>query len=170
MNRCVVANGKFAVYEDGTINEIVEVPAKVHISMGYHHASSGGKYYLVHRLIAEAFIPNPENKPYVNHKDGNKGNNAVENLEWVTPAENTQHAYDIGLISGKRFKTSGNSIKRIRVLQGMTQKALAEASQISAPFLSDLEKGNRDAKLETLCRIASALGCTVNELIDKKGA
>jgi hypothetical protein len=49
------------------------------------------KQMAVHRLVALAFLPNPDNKPYVNHKDMNPSNNRVSNLEWVTEGENTRH-------------------------------------------------------------------------------
>lgn len=56
----------------------------------------------VHRMVALTFIDNPDNKPYVNHINGNRSDNNVENLEWVTPSENTQHAVDTGLFKSGR--------------------------------------------------------------------
>lgn len=53
------------------------------------------KNYTIHRLVAQTFIPNIEGKPYVNHKDWNKLNNMVQNLEWVTASENIRHKFDV---------------------------------------------------------------------------
>ena len=61
------------------------------------------KTYLIHVLVARAFIPNPDNLPIVHHKDGNKKNNRVDNLQWVTYGQNLQYAYD----SGRKKPPSG---------------------------------------------------------------
>ena len=65
--------------------------------------------FKVHRLVAETFIDNVNNKPYVNHIDGDKLNNTIDNLEWVTASENTQHAFDTGLIMVKNGIENHNS-------------------------------------------------------------
>jgi hypothetical protein len=63
----------------------------------YVYVKIGSKSYRMHRLVAQTYIPNPENKAQVNHMDGNKYNNMLCNLEWATPSENMQHACDTGL-------------------------------------------------------------------------
>lgn len=65
--------------------------------------------YQIHRLVAETFISNELNKPQVNHKDGNKQNNRVDNLEWVTQLENMQHAWSNGLIQGNAGENNSRS-------------------------------------------------------------
>lgn len=59
------------------------------------------KIHSIHRLIATAFIPNPDNLPVINHIDGNRGNNDISNLEWCTQLENMRHAFKTGLIKHK---------------------------------------------------------------------
>jgi len=66
-------------------------------SHGYLTVSVGGKLLRIHRLVALAFLPNPDDKEQVNHKDGNKMNNHRDNLEWCTSGENLKHALDTGL-------------------------------------------------------------------------
>lgn len=71
------------------------------------------KTEFVHQLVALAFIPNPDKKPYINHKDGNPQNNNTENLEWCTPRENTIHSINVlknGIKTVNQYDLDGNFI------------------------------------------------------------
>lgn len=76
----------------------------------------------IHRLVAETFIPNPENKETVNHKDGDKTNNFANNLEWVNRTEQMHHAYDLGLKASRigsdnyNAKLTDEQVREIRKL------------------------------------------------------
>lgn len=99
-----------------------------HDTNGYVSVTlSGQRSYRVHRLVAEAFIPNPENKPEVNHIDGNKQNNNVSNLEWCSHSENNIHAYRVlGKKSHLEGKLGKNNPFSKRVLQIKDGKIIAE--------------------------------------------
>ena len=71
---------------------------------GYIYVRVNKKKYALHRLVALSFIKNPENKPFVNHIDGNKLNNTTQNLEWLTCSENNKHAHKLGLTNGHKRK------------------------------------------------------------------
>lgn len=95
-----------------------------YLSVGIHH-----KTFMVHRLVAKAFIPNPDNKPFVNHMDGNKTNNCFSNLEWCTCAENNAHARATGL----NIQSSGYAV----TYKSATTKQKAIANLKDTSKLSD---------------------------------
>lgn len=84
--------------------------------------AEGLRYRMVHRLIAVTFIPNPDNLPEVNHKDGIKNNNSVINLEWCTSGQNHSHAVAIGLIktgiAHHHSKLTAEEVRAIREASG----------------------------------------------------
>ena len=107
--------------------------------------------YRVHRLVAEAFIPNPENKTDVNHIDGIKTNNQASNLEWVTHQENVIHAYYTGLREGRKGENHhGNKLTERNVLEirdiweshdnKLSQGSIAEMFNVSQGSISAIVK------------------------------
>ena len=93
-----LTKGKYIVFPTGEIfNLYGERMVGCIDRCGYKEVILNGKMERVHRVVAEMFIPNTLNKKCVNHKDGNKLNNNVENLEWCTHSENTLHSFENGL-------------------------------------------------------------------------
>lgn len=107
------------------------------------------KFYLVHRLIAEHFIPNPKNYLFVNHIDGNKRNNDISNLEWCTPSYNNSHALYAGLRKSSSGERHGKAkltdkkvieIRRILFLKEMNQRQVAEKYNVSSKTINQIFK------------------------------
>ena len=109
---------------------------------GYLRVSIGKKLMFIHRLVAEKYIPNPENKPQVNHKDGNKLNNCVDNLEWVTNQENRNHAVDNDLqVTGEKCswaKLTEENVKEIRANPGYENEYWARKFKVSRGTINDV--------------------------------
>ena len=108
------------------------VPIKLRIRNGYYSycecINNVKRDVVVHRQVAERYIPNPHNKPCVNHIDGNKLNNDVSNLEWVTHKENSQHASRLGLNDYQKTRKTKNNVSA-RTL------TMAEANEIRATYV-----------------------------------
>ena len=96
-------------------------------SDGYLNIYFKGSCHSVHRWVANTFIPNPDNKPQVNHIDGDKTNNSIYNLEWCTPSENVAHSYKLGLASNKGERHPQSILKEchIPVIRAMSNQGMS---------------------------------------------
>ena len=137
---------------------------------GYLRVSIGKQLKFVHRLVAEKYIPNPNNLPQVNHKDGNKLNNCVDNLEWVSNKDNRAHALKEGLhLYGEKCPWS--KLKEqdvIYILDNypkMTIKDLALKFNVNRNTISDIVHHRTWKQLK---RYAELSQNEVIELKDKK--
>ncbi len=108
------------------------------------------KLFKSHRLVAETFIPNGDTKLQLNHKDGNKHNNIVTNLEWCTATENIQHSWDIGLRDGTHEKIAGRNRRPVLAIHTDGTKRYFEsrlhtsfAIGCSRPLISEVMKNKR---------------------------
>lgn len=97
------------------------------------HNKNHSKPRRVHRLLAAAYIPNPENLPMINHKDGNKLNNSLGNLEWYNQLGNMQHAFRTGLVNNTGLnngmcKLNENQVAEIKrmLIEGVSQYKIAK--------------------------------------------
>ena len=114
------------------------------------------KRLYAHRLVSIAFIDNPENKPHVNHIDGDKANNHKGNLEWVTVSENIIHAHQTGLIDSKGENCNASKLKDSEVLQirellkgtGMSQKTIGNVFGVGQDTISLIKTGKRWSHLK----------------------
>lgn len=109
-----------------------------------------GKMITIHRLVAIAFIPNPDNNPQVNHKDGVKTNNNVNNLEWVTRSENQLHAFKTFRKKLYGEDSSNNKLKEVEVLKvyemlkdGKSQEEIANIFNVGQSLISLIANGKR---------------------------
>ncbi len=131
---------------DGKIRKVIPNENR----SGYLYARTSNGNYQIHRLVASAFIDNKGNKLCVNHKDGNKYNNVVGNLEWVTHKENTKHAIENGFLTQLKknqgnIKYSNSQCKEVieRVKSGMTYKKAGKIHNMPYSTVAHLIRGSR---------------------------
>ena len=114
---------------------------------GYIHVRVNIQKYALHRLVALAFLENTDNKPFVNHIDGNKTNNHLDNLEWVTASENNSHAHEIGLTTGHTRKIIQYDLEMNQIKEFKKIYEASEVLNISLSCIKDvLNKKQKSSK------------------------
>lgn len=138
----------YSVDENGSIfnnNTGKELKGRPQKKGGYLRVNLAGNDYKIHRLVAKAFIPNPDNKDQVNHINGITTDNRVENLEWSTASENIKHAYKIGLMSNvgesnRNSKITENQAKEIK-FSSESNDILGERYNLSSEYIKRIKGG-----------------------------
>ncbi len=149
---------KIENFQEYVINNLGEVRKDKKIinpsilGSGYYYIRLRKNLKRVSRLVAESFIPNPLNKPQVNHIDGNKLNNNASNLEWVTRSENMKHAYNNGLCkaggeNSRNHKLNWDKVNFIRKSK-LKNIELANKFNVSQSIISEIKHNKYWVKTE----------------------
>lgn len=155
-------DGRYTIFPDGRCRRnpskyrkqtmfLKPLDGAVYLRYGLSDGKGHIKFFSIHRLVAEYFIPNPENKPTVNHKDGNKHNNDVSNLEWATYSENEKHSIDVL----RRNRNTKKQRKSAVIIGKQTRKlTLRQATIIRNSTLSRKKLANKyNVSISTIDRI-----------------
>lgn len=127
--------------------------------LGIRMLNGTRKWFVVHRLVASHFIDNPEDKPHVNHIDGNKLNNHVSNLEWCTPKENMLHAVNVlgkgvGNNNANRIISEEDAHVICKLMQvGHTNYEIAEALNLTLGIVTSIRSKNSWKRISDLYKI-----------------
>ena len=165
----------YEVSDLGRIRHGNRILAGSYHSDGYIFTTIKGVQTPIHRFVANAFIPNPNNLPEVNHKDGNKMNNSVENLEWVTRSENVQHAYNMSLqpkglsaYKGKFTSEQREEIKKLWNSGKYSKREISKKYGVSHTCINDIlnNKYQYATKVNVFETVARPIVDTLNELRD----
>jgi len=142
-----VAGGRFEVSDDGRVrNARSKRVRRTSRRSGYVRVTIENKAYSAHRLVAMAFLPGDQGRPFVNHKNGDRGDNRVENLEWCTHGENMRHAVEAGLLLpqyGRQNPAAKLCSVAVRVIRGgyacgVTQAKLAAMHGVTQSLVSKI--------------------------------
>ena len=139
----------FKRYKDGKLMK-PKVDKDGYLEIGIRDSDSKRKFYRVHRLVAYAFIPNPNNYLYINHKDCNPSNNNVENLEWCTVEYNNQYRFEMGYVAKSGEQSSNSKLTTEQVLEiyklswgdSYTQKEIADMYNVKRQTITNIKNGS----------------------------